>query len=175
MRWAKVFSIMQMAKMLLFLQEHGTNNRKELNARADAASEELSAARERIAALDARITEVNALRGLIIACAKSREVFAGCRTSSHLRNFENVQRFLSDEKFTTDRRNRGERQAPARACHRKTARLQGGAVLSFRVWDEVPTSKTEFGDIPRAPRLRLWEPSRPACKTSNMHKLTFEH
>lgn len=29
--------------------------------------------------------------------------------------------------------------------------------------------KTEFGDIPRAPRLRLWEPSRPACKTSNMH------
>ena len=36
-QWAKVFNVKQMAKTLLYLQEHGIKNREELNARADAA------------------------------------------------------------------------------------------------------------------------------------------
>ena len=86
-RWAKVFNVKQMAKTLLYLQEHGIKSRAELTARADAASEKLSAAKERIAALDARIAEVNALRGQIIAYAKTREVFAEYKVTRYSRKF----------------------------------------------------------------------------------------
>ena len=86
-RWAKVFNVKQMAKTLLYLQEHGIKSCEELSARADAASEKLSAAKERIAALDARITEVNELRGQIISYAKTREVFAEYKSSRYSRKF----------------------------------------------------------------------------------------
>lgn len=86
-RWAKVFNVKQMAKTLLYLQEHGIKNREELNARADAASEKLSAAKERITSLDERIAEVNALREQIIAYAKTREVFAEYKASRYSRKF----------------------------------------------------------------------------------------
>ena len=86
-RWAKVFNVKQMAKTLLYLQEHGIKNREELTARADAASEKLSAAKERIEALDARIAEVNALRGQIIAYAKTREIFAEYKATRYSRKF----------------------------------------------------------------------------------------
>ena len=86
-RWAKVFNVKQMAKTLLYLQEHGIKSRAELTARADAASEKLSAAKERITSLDARIAEVNALRGQIITYAKTREVFAEYKASRYSRKF----------------------------------------------------------------------------------------
>lgn len=86
-RWAKVFNVKQMAKTLLYLQEHGIKSREELSARSDAASGKLSAAKERIAALDARIAEVNALRGYIISYAKTREVFAEYKASRYSRKF----------------------------------------------------------------------------------------
>ena len=86
-RWAKVFNVKQMAKTLLYLQEHGIKNREELSARADAASEKLAAAKERITALDTQIAEVNELRGQIIAYAKTREVFAEYKSSRYSRKF----------------------------------------------------------------------------------------
>ena len=86
-RWVKVFNVKQMAKTLLYLQEHGIKSRAELTARADAVSEKLSAAKERITALDARIAEVNALRGQIIAYAKTREIFAEYKSSRYSRKF----------------------------------------------------------------------------------------
>ena len=86
-RWAKVFNVKQMAKTLLYLQEHGIKSREELNARADAASEKLSAAKGRIAAIDTRIAAVNALRGQIIAYAKTREVFAEYKATRYSRKF----------------------------------------------------------------------------------------
>ena len=86
-RWAKVFNVKQMAKTLLYLQERDIKSRAELNARADAASEKLSAAKERITALDARIAEINELRGQIIAYARTREVFAEYKSSRYSRKF----------------------------------------------------------------------------------------
>lgn len=82
-QWAKIFNVKQVAKTLLYLQEHGIKSRAELTARADAASEKLSTAKERIAVLDARIAEVNELRGQIIAYAKTREVFAEYKASRY--------------------------------------------------------------------------------------------
>ena len=83
----KIFNVKQMAKTLLYLQEHGIKSREELSACADAASEKLAAAKERITALDARIAEVNALRGQIIAYAKTREVLSEYKASRYSRKF----------------------------------------------------------------------------------------
>ena len=86
-RWAKVFNVKQMAKTLLYLREHGIKSRAELTAQTDAASEKLAAAKERITALDARIAEVNELRGQIIAYAKTREVFTEYKAAHYSRKF----------------------------------------------------------------------------------------
>ena len=86
-RWAKVFNVKQMAKTLLNLQEHGIKSREELTARADAASEKLSALNDRIKKIDARIAEITELRGQIVAYAKTREVFAEYKASRYSRKF----------------------------------------------------------------------------------------
>ena len=86
-QWAKVFNVKQMAKTLLYLQEHGIKNRKELNARADAASEKLAAVNERIKAIDARIKEITELRGQIVAYAKTRKIFDEYKASRYSRKF----------------------------------------------------------------------------------------
>ena len=83
----KIFNVKQMAKKLLYLQEHGIKSREELSACADAASEKLSSTKERITALDTRIAEVNALRGQIIAYAKTREIFAEYKSSRYSRKY----------------------------------------------------------------------------------------
>ena len=86
-QWAKVFNVKQMAKTLLYLQEQGIKSREELSVRADAASEKLSALNESIKAIDARIAEVNELRGQIIVYAKTRDVFAEYKASRYSRKF----------------------------------------------------------------------------------------
>lgn len=86
-QWAKVFNVKQMAKTLLYLQEHGIKNREELSARADAASEKLTAVNERIKAIDARIKEITELRGQIVAYAKTRKTFDEYKASRYSRRF----------------------------------------------------------------------------------------
>lgn len=86
-KWAKVFNVKQMAKTLLYLQEHGIKSREELNTRADTASEKLSTLNGCIKKIDARIAEIAELRGQIIAYAKTREVFAEYKASRYSRKF----------------------------------------------------------------------------------------
>lgn len=86
-QWAKVFNVKQMAKTLLYLQEHGIKGREDLNTRADAASEKLSALNERIKAMDARIAEITKLRGQIVAYAKTRKTFDEYKASRYSRKF----------------------------------------------------------------------------------------
>ena len=86
-QWAKVFNVKQMAKTLLYLQEHGIKSHEELNARADAASEKLAAVNERIKAIDARIKEITELRGQIVAYAKTRKIFDEYKASRYSRKF----------------------------------------------------------------------------------------
>lgn len=86
-QWAKVFNVKQMAKALLYLQEHGIKNREELNARADAASEKLAALNERIKAIDVQIAEIAELRGQIVAYAKTRKTFDEYKASHYSRKF----------------------------------------------------------------------------------------
>ena len=86
-QWAKVFNVKQMAKTLLYLQEHGIKNREELNTRADAASEKLAAVNERIKAIDAQVKEISELRGQIVAYAKTRKIFDEYKASRYSRKF----------------------------------------------------------------------------------------
>ena len=86
-RWAKVFNVKQMAKTLLYLQEHGIKNREKLNARADAASEKLAALNEGIKVIDAQISEISELRGQIVAYAKTRKTFDEYKASRYSRKF----------------------------------------------------------------------------------------
>ena len=86
-QWAKVFNVKQMAKTLLYLQEHGIKNREELNTRADAASEKLAALNERIKSIDAQIKEIAELRGQIVTYAKTRKTFDEYKASRYSRRF----------------------------------------------------------------------------------------
>ena len=86
-QWAKVFNVKQMAKTLLYLQEHGIKGREELSIRAATASEKLSALNERIKKIDARIAEITELRGQIVAYAKTRKSFDEYKASCYSRKF----------------------------------------------------------------------------------------
>ena len=86
-QWAKVFNVKQMAKTLLYLQEHGIKGREDLNTRADIASEKLSTLNERIKKIDARIAEITELRGQIVAYAKTRKSFDEYKASCYSRKF----------------------------------------------------------------------------------------
>ena len=88
-RWAKVFNVKQMAKTLLYLQEHGISSRAELMARTDAVGEQLADVRKRIKAAEARIDEVAQLRKQIISYAGTREVFAAYKAGGYSREFYN--------------------------------------------------------------------------------------
>lgn len=86
-QWAKVFNVKQMAKTLLYLQEHGIKSREELSTRAATASERLSALNERIKAIDAQVKEISELRGQIVAYAKTRKIFDEYKASRYSRKF----------------------------------------------------------------------------------------
>ena len=88
-RWAKVFNVKQMAKTLLYLQEHGISSRAELMARTDAVGEQLADVRKRIKAAEARIDEVAQLRKQIVSYAGTREVFAAYKAGGYSREFYN--------------------------------------------------------------------------------------
>ena len=86
-QWAKVFNVKQMAKTLLYLQEHGIKSRAELTARADSASDKLYALNERIKEIDVRIAEISELRGQIVTYAKTRKIFDEYKASHYSRKF----------------------------------------------------------------------------------------
>ena len=86
-QWAKVFNVKQMAKTLLYLQEHGIKSREELSIRAATASEKLSALNDRIKEIDVRIAEITELRGQIVNYAKTRKTFDEYKASRYSRKF----------------------------------------------------------------------------------------
>lgn len=86
-QWAKVFNVKQMAKTLLYLQEHGIKSREELSTRAATASGRLSALNDRIKNIDAHIAEITELRGQIVAYAKTRKTFDEYKASRYSRKF----------------------------------------------------------------------------------------
>ena len=79
-RWAKVFNLKQMAKAMMFMEEHGIKSYAELKEKADGISEKCDALLESVKADEARMSEVSVLRKHLINYAKTRP--ADARPSS---------------------------------------------------------------------------------------------
>ena len=61
-RWAKVFNLKQMAKAMMFMEEHGIKSYAELKEKADGISEKCDALLESVKADEERMSEVSVLR-----------------------------------------------------------------------------------------------------------------
>lgn len=70
-RWAKVFNVKQMAKSLLFLQEHGIKDYEELVKITESMKEEIAGHKERISVLEEKLSANKELQTHIINYAKS--------------------------------------------------------------------------------------------------------
>ena len=91
-RWAKVFNLKQMAKAMMFMEEHGIKNYAELKEKADGISEKCDALLESVKADEARMSEVSVLRKHLINYAKTKDVFAAYKASGYDREFYEAHR-----------------------------------------------------------------------------------
>lgn len=91
-RWTKVFNLKQMAKAMMFMEEHGIKSYAELKERADGVSEKCDALLESVKADEARMSEVSVLRKHLINYAKTKDVFAEYKASGYNREFYEAHR-----------------------------------------------------------------------------------
>jgi hypothetical protein len=91
-RWAKVYNLKQMAKVLLFLQEndiHDYSQLEKLSKESAARTDELLS---EIKQKEARIKEIKELRAHIINYSKTRNVYADYRKAGYSRKFFEAHR-----------------------------------------------------------------------------------
>ena len=91
-RWAKVFNLKQMAKAMMFMEEHGIKSYAEMKEKADGISEKCDALLESVKADEARMSEVSVLRKHLINYAKTKDVFAAYKASGYNREFYEAHR-----------------------------------------------------------------------------------
>lgn len=91
-RWAKVFNLKQMAKAMMFMEEHGIKSYAELKEKADGISEKCDALLESVKADEERMSEVSVLRKHLINYAKAKDVFAAYKASGYNREFYEAHR-----------------------------------------------------------------------------------
>ena len=91
-RWAKVFNLKQMAKAMMFMEEHGIKSYAELKEKADGISEKCDALLESVKADEERMSEVSVLRKHLINYAKTKDVFAAYKASGYDREFYEAHR-----------------------------------------------------------------------------------
>ena len=91
-RWAKVFNLKQMAKAMMFMEEHGIKSYAELKEKADEISEKCDALLESVKADEARMSEVSVLRKHLINYAKTKDVFAAYKASGYNQEFYEAHR-----------------------------------------------------------------------------------
>jgi len=85
--WARVFSLKQAAKTLLFLQENGLTDLDKLDAAAQSAKDDFNALQTRVHAIDSRLADINTLQKHIGAYGKTKDVFNGYRTAKNKRKY----------------------------------------------------------------------------------------
>jgi len=88
-QWAKVFSLKQAAKTLLFLQDNGLDDLEKLSAAAQGAKDDYNARQTRIHAINARLAEINTLQKHIGAYRKTKDIYAQYRKSKFSKKFYN--------------------------------------------------------------------------------------
>ena len=86
-RWAKVFNLKQMAQTINFLTENNLLQYKDLEKKAQAATDTFNQLSTEIKAAEKRIAEIAALKRHIINYAKTRDIFTAYRKAGYSRKF----------------------------------------------------------------------------------------
>jgi len=74
--WAKVFSLKQAAKTLLFLQENNLTDMKKLQYTSQNAKDDFNALQSEIRAIDNRLEQISTLQKHIRAYRKTKDIYA---------------------------------------------------------------------------------------------------
>lgn len=86
-KWAKVYNIKQMAKTIIFLQEHDIRDYKKLESIADGKSEYYNELLSKIKSCEKRMSEIQKIKKAIIDYSKTREVYSNYRMSGYSKKF----------------------------------------------------------------------------------------
>lgn len=86
-QWAKVFRLKQMAKTVLYLEEHGFADYEELTAAVTASKEQFHEVKEQIKNAESRMTEIQTLKTHIINYSKTRDVYTAYRKAGYSKKF----------------------------------------------------------------------------------------
>ena len=96
-RWAKVFSLKQAAKTLIFLQDNKLDDIQKLGEAAQKAKDDFNALQTRIHAADARLKEISVLQKHIGTYIKTKDIYAQYKKSKFSKKFR-----AANEKAITD-------------------------------------------------------------------------
>ena len=91
-RWAKVFNLKQMAKVLLFLQENDIHDYEQLERLAKEATAQTDHLLSDIKQKEARMQEIRELRMNIINYSKTHDIYTAYRKAGYSRNFFEAHR-----------------------------------------------------------------------------------
>lgn len=86
-RWAKLYNVKQVAKALMFLQDHGIRDYETLEQKTNAASDYFNDLSASIKEQEKRLTEITDIRKHIINYMKTKEVYASYRKSGYSKKF----------------------------------------------------------------------------------------
>ena len=85
--WAKVFSLKQQAKTLLFMQENGLTDMKKLQAAAQRSKDDFNTIQSEIHAINARLEQISTLQKHIGTYRKTRDIYIRYRKAKDKRTF----------------------------------------------------------------------------------------
>ena len=86
-RWAKIFNVKQMSKVLLYLQEHDIRDYEELQGKAKSSAAKFHELSDAIKEKEARLRDIADLKMQIINYAKTRDVYAEYRKTGYSKRF----------------------------------------------------------------------------------------
>lgn len=86
-RWAKVFNLEQMAKALMFMEEHGIKSYEELTEKADGILEQRENLLFSTKSDEARLQEIQIMKKHLLNYRKSQDVFQAYKASGYSRKF----------------------------------------------------------------------------------------
>ena len=139
-RWAKVYNIKQVAKVLLFLQEHDCRDYETLAKRAEETSARFSDLSAQIKAAESRMAEIAVIRTHITNYSKTKDVYAQYKKVGFSRKFFEA--------------------------HREEITIHKAAKNAFEKMDKIPKMKelnAEYGEL-LSLKKRLYAEYRQARK-----------
>ena len=91
-RWAKVYNVKQVAKALLFLEEHDIRDLDSLNQRAKEAADHFNGLSTTIKSAEKRMAEISVLKTHILNYAKTKDVYVAYRKEGYSKTFFEAHR-----------------------------------------------------------------------------------